>query len=238
MNSTDLKWTACRRTVFMGLATLATGASALTGALAGESPPLPAHFSGTLNDYTPAVTGGPYEMHGRWSLQLNEPRRAATFSAEMSMETAGFANSDPNHDPTKLGPHTHHISVTNGVLHNDPTDPVNWNASCPKFKPAAAHGFVVTGTAYVTGNGSNPPFGNPSLVTICIVGGMHNLSVTATQALVEYSNFTLTFASGSLASSHFGAQAINGVVSRCDGPWREGWEGNHEANDCKVVIVE
>lgn len=220
--------------VLMALALLGIGVRGLTPALAGGQSRLPAHFSGLLNDYTPpapTVTGGPYEMHGRWSLQLAEERGTATFSAEMTMETADFANSDANHDPTKLGPHTHHISVTDGMIHNDPTDPINWKTACPTFKPAVAGGFVVTGTAYVTGNGGNPPFGNPSSVTICILGGMQNPSATGVQALVEFSNFTLTFGTGSLASSHFGTQAINGVVARCEGPW------GHQSS-CKVAVVE
>jgi hypothetical protein len=203
-----------------------------TQAIAAE-PQLPAELNGLLNDYTPAaptVTGGPYEMHGKWSLHLD--RGAAIFSAEMSMETADFANSDPAHDPTKLGPHTHHIRVTDGVVHNDPTDPINWKTSCPTFKPAVAGGFVVTGTAYVTGNGGNPPFGNPSMVTICILGGAANPATTTAQAVVKFSNFTLSFASGSPASSHFGTQAVNGVVVRCHRPW------STEPNDCGVQIEE
>jgi len=148
------------------------------------------------------------------------------------MQTADFANTDPNHDPTKLNPHTHHITVSDGVVHNDPTDPINWKASCPTFKPAAAGGFVVTGTAYVTGNGGNPPFGNPSAATICVLGGAPNPSIATTQSIVQFSNFTLQFASGSLASGHFGTQAINGVVSRCDGPW------NPDSKDCRVALVE
>jgi hypothetical protein len=199
---------------------------------------LPASFSGLLNDYTPpppstpggpGVAGGPYEMHGKWLLHLGQ-RGAATFSAEMTMETADFANTDPNHDPTKLGPHTHHISVTDGVVHDDPTDPVNWKTQCPAFKPPVSDGFVVTGTAYITGNGGNPPFGNPSAVTICILGGTQTPSVTGAQAFVEFSNFTLTFGMGSRASTHFGTQAINGVVAQCD------W--GYESRDCKVTIVD
>jgi len=216
-------------------AALALAAGAATQALASGAPRLPAHFSGLLNDYTPpapTVSGGPYEMHGRWSLSLDEARGSATFSAEMSMQTADFANTDPNHDPTKLGPHTHHISVTDGVIHADPTDPINWKASCPVFKPAVAGGFVVTGTAYVTGNGGNPPFGNPSAVTICVLGGAPNPSIATAQAVVAYSNFTLTFATGSLASTHFGTQAINGVVARCEGPW------SRDPNGCRVAVVE
>lgn len=218
----------------MALAMLAVGVTGLPQAHAGEESRLPASFSGLLNDYTPAsalVAGSPYEMHGRWSLHLSEERGTATFSAEMTMETADFVNTAPNYDPTNLNAHTHHISVTDGVIHNDPTDPINWKTQCPTtFKPPVSDGFVVTGTAYVTGNGGNPPFGNPSPVTICILGGTQNPSVTSTQAFVEFSNFTLTFGMGSRASTHFGTQAINGVVAKCD--WR------HESKDCKIAIID
>jgi hypothetical protein len=161
-----------------------------------------------------------------------EERGTATFSAEMTMETADFANPDSKGDPAKLGPHTHHIKVTDGVIHNDATDPINWKTQCPTFKPAVSSGFVVTGTAYVTGNGGNPPFGNPSPVTICVLGGTQNPNVIGAQAFVEFSNFTLTFGMGSRASSHFGTQAINGVVAECERPWNRG------PSDCKVAIVD
>jgi hypothetical protein len=243
MKSNNLSWTARGRAVvtLMALTLLAMGVVGLPCAHAAEQSRLPASFSGLLNDYTPpapsapggpGVAGGPYEMHGKWSLHLSEERGAATFSAEMTMETADFANTDPNHDPAKLGPHTHHISVTDGVIHNDMMDPINWITQCPTFKPPVSHGFVVTGTAYVTGNGGNPPFGNPSQVVICILGGTQNPSVTGAQAFVEFSNFTLTFAMGSRASTHFGTQAINGVVAKCERPW------SHESRDCKIAIVD
>jgi hypothetical protein len=218
----------------LAAAALAIAAGTATQAFAADPPRLPAHFSGVFNDYTPApptVSGGPYEMHGKWSLRLNE-RGGAEFAAEMTMQMADFANTDPNHDPTKLGSHTHHITVSDGVVHDDPTDPVNWKASCPGFKIPVAGGFVVTGAAYVAGNGGNPPFANPSTVTICILGGAPNPSVSTTQAIVEYSNFTLQFASGSPASSHFGTQPINGVVAHCDGPW------NRDSSDCRIALVE
>jgi hypothetical protein len=237
MKNKGLRWTASDRPVvaLMALAMFAMGVAGLPQAHAAGEPRLPGSFSGLLNDYTPptpAVAGGPYEMHGKWSLQLSEARGTATFSAEMTMETADFANTDPNHDPTKLGPHTHHINVTDGVIHNDPTDPINWKTQCPTFKPAVSDGFVVTGTAYVTGNGGNPPFGNPSPVTICILGGTQNPSVTGAQAFVEFSNFTLAFGMGSRASTHFGTQAINGVVAKCEGPL------SRESSDCKIAIVD
>jgi len=236
MKNKGLIWMARARGVppLVALAVLAIGISGMTRALAAGPARLPAQFSGLLNDYTPpapTVSGGPYEMHGKWSLQLGE-HGTATFTAEMTMETADFANTDPNHDPTKLGPHTHHISVTDGVVHNDLTDPINWKAVCPAFKPAVTGGFVVTGTAYVTGNGGNPPFGNPSAVTICILGGTQNSSITTPQAFVDFSNLTLAFGSTSHAATHFGTQAINGVVARCEGPW------NPQANDCKVEVAE
>jgi hypothetical protein len=224
--------TSARVRATTALTVLATGVVAIPATLAADQPQLPAHFSGLLNDYTPPVAGAPYEMHGKWSLDLDAARSAARFSAEMTMETADFANSDPNHDPTKLGPHTHHISVSDGVVHNDATDPINWTTQCPTFKPPVTGGFVVTGTAFVTGNGGNPPFGNPSPVTICILGGMRNLTLNGAQAWLGFSNFTLTFAKGSPASTHFGTQAINGVVARCERPW------GRESSDCRVAVVE
>jgi hypothetical protein len=237
MKSKDLRWTARDWAVLALTAAtiLALCVGVATRALAAGQPRLPARFSGLLNDYTPpapTVAGGPYEMHGKWSLNLSEERDTATFSAEMTMETADFANTDPNHDPSKLGPHTHHISVSDGVVHNAPTDPITWQTACPTFKPPVAGGFVVTGTAYVTGNGGNPPFGNPSLVTICVLGGAPNPAVTTAQSIVEFSNFTLTFGTGSHASTHFGTQAINGVVSKCTRLW------SRESNDCRIEVVE
>jgi hypothetical protein len=234
MKSKDLTRTARDKAVLalMAPAVLAMGVVGLPRAGAAEHSRLPASFSGLLNDYTsPAVAGGPYEMHGKWSLRLNEERSSASFTAEMTMETADFANPDTKAgDPTKLGPHVHHISMTDGVIHNDLTDPVNWKTQCAALKPPVSDGFVVTGTAYVTGNGSNPSFGNPSPLTICILGGSQSPTVVGAQAFVEFSNFTLTF--GARANTHFGTQPINGVITACDRPW------GREARDCKVSIVD
>lgn len=238
-----IKWsirTARNKTVLASsiVALLAMGAGGPTSALARGWPQTPTRFSGLLNDYTPTstptsdgtpgkpISGSPYEMHGTWTLDLNRPRSQATFSAAVSMETSEIANASSVFDPTSLGAHTHHISVTDGVIHDGPMD---WQAMCPaKFKPPAASGFVVTGSAYVTGNGANAPFGNPSPVTICILGGINTL-VPGT-AYVDFSNLTLTF--GSPASSHFGALPIHGVVTRCGWPW--GWLD--EQQDCRVVV--
>ena len=219
-------------------ALLAMGIAGPTSALAGGWPQTLTRFSGLLNDYTPTstptsdgtsgkpISGSPYEMHGTWTLDLNRQRSKATFSAAVSMETSEIANASSVFDPTSLGAHTHHISVTDGVIHDGPTD---WQAMCTaKFKPPVTGGFVVTGSAYVTGNGANAPFGNPSPVTICIVGGT-NTRVPGT-AYVEFSNLTLAF--GSPASSHFGALPIHGVVTRCGGRW--GWVD--EQQSCRVVV--
>ena len=163
----------------------------------------PRHFNGMLDDHTPSaavVGGGPYAMHGKWSLQLDDRSGTATFEAVMNMERSdygiiqGTVNKD---DPASRGPHTHHITMTDGIVTTD------WATSCPAFSPASTDGVVVRGTAFVTGNGSGAPFGNPSPLTVCIVGG----------TAVRFSNMTMTI--GKPASNHFGVQAINGVVARC-----------------------
>ena len=209
------------------LAAMAAGAS--TTAAARGAPRLPMHFSGVLSDYTPSsvngtpIKGAPYEMHGNWTLDLNATRNKAVFSAAFAMETSEVVNTDPNFDPGKLGPHTHHISVTDGVVHAGPMD---WKTMCPAVA-AVTGGFVVTGSGYVTANGANPPFGNPSPVTICILGVSNSL--TPRSAYVELANVTLTI--GAPASAHFGPQAIHGVVAKCGWPW------GGEQQDCQVTVV-
>jgi hypothetical protein len=229
-----IKWTrnAFRKSVpvlgILALAMIGVGAQARAGGL----PPLPAHFSGLLNDYTPTsdsntgkpISGSPYEMHGRWTLDLNPQRGTATFSAEMTMETSEVANASSVFDPGSLGAHTHHISVTDGVVHNLPTD---WQTMCPALKPAASGGFAVTGSMYLTANGSNPPFGNPSPVTICILGATG--TGTSGTAYVQYSNLTMTI--GEKAAGHFGTEPIHGVVTRCSGRL-----GLAESPNCRVVV--
>ncbi len=198
--------------------TAATGLGGLTAALAGdEQPRTPTHFSGLLNDYTPsaAVTkGGPYDMRGKWSLEVDERHGTARFEAAMTMETSDYAMTAATiDDPTaNRGAHTHHILMTDGVL-GGPTD---WMTVCPAFNPVITGGFVIRGTAFVTGNGSPAPFGNPSPLTLCVLGG----------ANVTFSNFTMAF--GPKASGHFGTQAIHGVVLHCDGPW------GRDSKECKV----
>lgn len=240
MKTRESRWSEKAAPALAALAGLVLGIGALSRALAGL-PRLPAHFSGLLNDYTPSsvngvpIKGGPYEMHGKWSLDVDQVRGTAVFTADMTMATVDFTNPDPSFDPGKLGSHTHHISVMDGVLDNDPAA---WKTVCaanPALNPPVTGGFAVTGTAYVTGNGANPPFGNPSKITICILGGT-STGVPGT-AYVEFSNLTLTFDPTSHASTHFGQQPIHGVVSTCDsGPGVLGFPVGSEA--CRVTVLE
>ncbi len=70
------------RWMVVGSAVLVVAATACGLSLAEERPPstaAPVHFMGLINDYTPsaAVTkGGPYEMRGKWSLDIDERRGA------------------------------------------------------------------------------------------------------------------------------------------------------------------
>jgi len=217
MRNRELTWTARGTALLLG----AMACGGLTAAMAGDRDQgrpdrLPVHYSGLLNDHTPSaaiVKGGPYEMHGKWSLEVDERRGTARFSAAMDMETSdygitqGTVNKD---DPTTRGAHTHHISMTDGVLSTD------WTTRCPAFSPAATEGFVITGMAFVTGNGAPAPFGNLSPLTVCVLGGES----------VQYSNVTITF--GTPASNHFGTQAIHGVILRC-----HGWSLRH-ARECTL----
>jgi hypothetical protein len=196
-------------------------AGALTAAQAGEHEStalLPEHFSGLLNDYTPsaAVTAkGPYEMRGKWTLDVDERHGTATFTAEMNMETSDYGITQgtvDKDDPKTRGAHTHHMVMTDGVITFD------WATAsvCPVYSPAVMGGFVVTGPVYITGNGGPASFGNPTKMTLCVLGG----------TIVKYSNIEFTL--GLPASSHFGTQAVHGVVLGCLGPWRR------ESHDCAV----
>ena len=165
----------------------------------------PVHFSGLINDYSPStVKGGPWEMHGQWSLDIHEDWRKearADFSADMTMSDYGTTAGLP--DATKGGqsPHTHHIKLTNATI--------TWNMDgCPTVSPAALTGFQINGpVSLITGNGSNAPFETDppsSTLQICITGG------DAIPFSVTNSNISLVFAGP--ATMHFGTQAIHGVV--------------------------
>ena len=194
MNSKSLSWAVRVLSVLVLLSTAAALAQERRGANFNGV----ISFTGLINDYSPAnVKGGPWEMHGQWSLDLQRWWGVADFSADMTMSdygtTAGVL------DATKGGQsaHTHHIKVTNAA--------VIWNMDgCPTFSPATTMGFQFSGTvSLITGNGGPAPFETDppsSTLQVCITGG----------ADVSYSNITLVF--GGPATTHFGPQAIHGVV--------------------------
>lgn len=209
------------------VAVLVLGAS--TSALA--QAPTPVHFSGLINDYSPeTISGkvvGPWEMHGKWSLDLKGRSGLADFSAEMTMELSDHAleveianalaagTVPPSFDdPETRIPHTHHITMKDAQ--------VSYPAAgvCPAYAaPAPTNpGFMVTGSAYITGNGGPAPFSKNdtvlSMLQVCVNGGTD----------VPFSNVTLVF--GAPASGHFGMQAIHGVVREPRTPDRDDDQDN------------
>ena len=171
-----------------------------TCALAQQRPPV--HFTGLLNDYSPAnpnIAGSPYEMHGQWSMDIYDSA-TADFLADMTMSDYGTTNNVL--DATKGGQsaHTHHIKLTNVTVTPN-------MIGCPVYgKPVPTVGFQINGTvSLITGNGSNAPFETTpptSTLQVCVVGGSE----------IAYSNMTMVF--GGPASTHFGTQAIHGVVRK------------------------
>lgn len=159
------------------------------------------HFRGVIHDYTPStVSGGPYEMRGDWSLDMQRTG-TADFTADLAMETSDYGASDATKmDPTNpatRNPHTHHISLTGGT--------VSYDASvCPVNSPATTGpAIVITGIVTTTGNGSPAPFESKgsSTLQVCITGG----------STVSFSNLTIVYTGP--ATSHFGPQPIHGVVT-------------------------
>ena len=188
-----------------------------TCALADEA--VPTHFSGLINDYTPSnVKGGPYEMRGQWSLELRREwgtgGTSADFLADIAM--SGYVTTVVTTPPPPEGPgtvavetqagvgaHTHHIKLSNVT--------VTWNmVGCPTYATnPSTGGFQFSGTVnMVTGNGSSAPFETmppSSILQVCVTGGTE----------VAYSNITLVFSGPpTSALSHFGPQAIHGVVRK------------------------
>lgn len=162
------------------------------------------HFTGLINDYTPAnptISGSPYEMHGRWTLDIHESG-TADFLAEMTMSDYGSTNGAL--DPLKGGQnsHTHHIRLTNVKIVWDIT-------GCPAFgNPAPTGGFHIDSTtvSLITGNGNAAPFDTTpptSTLQVCILGASE----------VPFSNLTMAFG-GPAAIKHFGSQPIHGVVDK------------------------
>jgi hypothetical protein len=188
-------------------------------AIAQSQAPMPDHFSGILNDYTAATgVGGPWEMHGTWSLKLKRESGKADFSVVMTMEhpdywvlanppvptTPPVPTLSPTVDsPGLRNPHTHHLTMTDALVSYDTM------SVCPVDSPPTTVRFVLTGAADITGNGTAAPFQTtPAGVTtlsplqVCITGGTE----------VTYSNMTMTFTTGAPAIKHFGSLPIHGVV--------------------------
>jgi hypothetical protein len=166
----------------------------------------PLHFSGLINDYSPlsaTVKNSPWEMHGQWSMDIHPDRGTADFSADMTMSGYGRTATGAV-DPTQplLNPHTHHIRLTEINI--------TWDmVGCPTYAaPAALRGFQLNGpVSLLTGNGTNAPFESTppsSTLQVCVTGG-DDVPYSVTN-----SNLTLVFAGP--ATSHFGPQAIHGVV--------------------------
>ncbi len=172
------------------------GLAMSTGAWAQD--PLPSgHLSGLINDYTP-VSGvsGPWEMRGAWSLRLDGESGTADFSATLNMTHSDYwvvLNPGSADDNTSTGrhPHTHHITMTHATA-----------------TPLTTGGFEVSGSVYVTGDGSPAPFMSkcssvtPCTLTVDVTGG----------TIVQLSNIAMTF--GGPPTGHFGTQAIHGVVRK------------------------
>jgi hypothetical protein len=168
----------------------------------------PVHFSGLINDYSPlsaTVKGSPWEMHGQWSLDIHEESGTADFAADMTM--SGFGKTATGAvDPTQplQNPHTHHIRLTGAKI--------NWDMTgCPAYLPPATKmGFQFTEiVSLLTGNGTIAPFEpNPPVSTlqVCVTGG------DDVRYSVTNSNITLVF--DGPAATHFGSQAIHGVVRK------------------------
>jgi hypothetical protein len=174
-----------------------------TSALVSAQERRPVHFSGLINDYTPSnVKGGPYEMHGQWAMDIDAYRSSADFTADMTMSDYGMTSTGAP-DATQGGQnaHTHHIKLTN--VH------IKWDMTgCPAYSPATTHGFQMSGTvSLITGNGGPAPFEPVPVVStlqVCVSGGTD----------VDYSNLSMVF--GGPATTHFGPQAIHGVVRKAD----------------------
>jgi hypothetical protein len=174
-----------------------------TCALAQESRPV--HLTGLINDYSPLdpnIKGSPYEMHGQWSMDVNPERGTADFSADMTM--SGYVTTAGVLDATKggAGAHTHHIVLTNAKITWDMTGCPTYATSPPKM------GFQFNNTvSLMTGNGNNAPFETTppsSTLQVCVTGGDD----------VKYSlpNANITLVFGGPATTHFGTQALHGVV--------------------------
>jgi hypothetical protein len=127
----------------------------------------------------------------------------ADFSADMTMSGYGKTSTGAV-DPTQplVNPHTHHIRLTNVRI--------TWDmVGCPTYQvPIPTIGFQLNGTvSLLTGNGSIAPFETDppsSTLQVCVTGGNDG------RYTLSESNITLVF--GGPATTHFGPQALHGVV--------------------------
>lgn len=119
-------------------------------------------LGGLINDYTAALDpGGPWHIVGEWTLALQGNSGKADFSAALSMVRA---------DNPIRSFHTHHITVTDGVV------------------TALSNGYRITGIGVMTGNGNLAGFsGSP--VDVVITGGN----------ALEFSNIAITFGGAAVA---------------------------------------
>ena len=141
-------------------------------------------------------------MHGQFVTDVDIYSNRADFTADMTMSDYGTtAAGTPDATQGGQNAHTHHIKLTNAHI--------KWNMTgCPTYSPATTRGFQVSGTvSIITGNGGPAPFEPVPVVStlqVCVAGGSD----------VDYSNLSMVF--GGPATSHFGPQAIHGVVRKTD----------------------
>ncbi|MGH9688604.1 MAG: hypothetical protein ACRD5K_16090 [Candidatus Acidiferrales bacterium] len=182
------------------------------------------HYRGVINDYpvskdSTGATTGPWELRGPWSLEVHPHSGTADFSAALTMEFSDLAaGAGATTDARKQ--HTHQITMNGATAVQNPPQ-----SDCPSGLtpfPTYTWQLEVTGVADVAGNGGFA-FGQGISVPlqVCIGGGPN----------VQASNVTLVFtnlANGepSLATYHFGAQAIHGVV-RAAKPDDDDSRGSH-----------
>lgn len=162
----------------------------------------PVHFRGVINDYSP-VSGNTtaWELHGPWSLTLDKETGKAHFSTSLTMVLSAVGQNSTTLQDITLAQHTHNITMDGTVTYN-PTD-------CPGnalTTPPLTARIELNNSASVFANGNVPPFGQFSGLQVCISGGVNEPN----QPNVQFSNITLKFSGG--AATHFGGQAIHGVV--------------------------
>lgn len=120
-------------------------------------------LGGLVNDYTAALdANGPWHIVGEWSLALQGDSKKGDFSVALSMVRA---------DNPSRAFHTHHVTLTDGVV------------------IALSNGYRISGAAVMTGNGNLAGFsGSP--IDVEITGGntlpFSNLAITFGGAAVGH----------------------------------------------------